>query len=155
MTWRPAVAPTVGVRFLPGFKDAEPPSIGVQDIADLRRILGAQRWSETERCPRDVTSNGYCDLHQGEVAPTTALFTGHAPNDPAWLLGEIEWWKREHERLQTALIEIRALCSDRQRFVMMGPRGFSAALQICERALISPDPHIFHRSLVSDSKRNP
>lgn len=24
MTWRPAIVPTVGVRFLPGFKDDEP-----------------------------------------------------------------------------------------------------------------------------------
>jgi hypothetical protein len=26
MTWRPAVVPTVGVRFLPGFKNSEPSS---------------------------------------------------------------------------------------------------------------------------------
>lgn len=26
LTWRPAVVPTVGVRFLPGFKNAKPPT---------------------------------------------------------------------------------------------------------------------------------
>lgn len=41
----------------------------------------------------------------------------------------------ERDRMRTALEEIRTLCSDRQRFVLLGPRGFAAALQICERAL--------------------
>ncbi|HKY40732.1 MAG TPA: hypothetical protein VJN18_32580 [Polyangiaceae bacterium] len=32
LTWRPAVVPTVGVRFLPGFKNAKPPTpVNVDD----------------------------------------------------------------------------------------------------------------------------
>jgi hypothetical protein len=90
-------------------------------------------------------------MHQAVAAPLVAApieIAGHDPNDPAWLLGEIEWWKREHERLRYALIRVRSLCANRERFVMMGPRGFQAAVVICDEALIEPDPHIFPKALV-------
>lgn len=73
----------------------------------------------------------------------------HDPNDPAWLLGKIEWLEREHARLHAALVAVRSLCSDRERFVLMGPRGFAAAVTICDRALIPPDPHIFPRRVAT------
>jgi hypothetical protein len=44
MVWRPALVPTVGVRFLPGFKDGEPAPTAPEDpcLYQLRRL---DEWS--------------------------------------------------------------------------------------------------------------
>ncbi len=48
--------------------------------------------------------------------------------------------KTERDAAREALRQIVALCGDRQRFVMMGPRGFAQAEQIALRALESEEP---------------
>ena len=42
----------------------------------------------------------------------------------------------ENERLTTALTDILAVSKDRERFVMMGPRGWAEAERIAEAALL-------------------
>ena len=48
--------------------------------------------------------------------------------------------RAEVARLREALESVRSIASDRERFVMLGPRGVLAAMQIAEAALEATEP---------------
>ena len=51
------------------------------------------------------------------------------------IAAELAWRDKEIARLRKALSEVRDIASDRERFVMLGPRGFIAAVRIVDDAL--------------------
>ena len=51
LTWRPAIVPTVGVRFLPGFKNEEPPM-------DWTQVLPAQIRVDCSECNSNTNAPG-------------------------------------------------------------------------------------------------
>jgi len=51
------------------------------------------------------------------------------------IAAELAWRDKEIARLRKALSEVRNIASDRERFVMLGPRGFIAAVHVVDDAL--------------------
>ncbi len=129
LTWRPAIVPTLGVRFLPGYKDATPPptvdgvAMFAQGLADSARESGAFVEGSIRVTPIDVRVDRLKELirEMRDFPPEPAPGEGMVSDDE--INQESAIW---NEQWATLAEKIRRELGERPEGE--GPRQLSGAL---------------------------